>query len=332
MRKHNLVFDIAAGGTLAFVLLVIVTIDRLVNSATSEQADDVQTAEGYSTLLGDQRIAVQIKAIGNVERLEKLKVVRLNATARFANAKNVNDITLMWCWEPKIAIRFDEENPEKVRLLTPILERRGEDMHRELLLESKACLDFSSDATLERRFEEEFRMLLRNKDYGPVLNSPLLIEGKQAHLIFNNRLPVPMKPARTIAMRNLCFALSISNLIPVRRHKFEIETGEPQTIRDRKCKQVTIKDQDGLKLQLYFDEETNLLAKISHMGHDPQPGAGENRQVLWEHYFSDYRETDGIKQWRRLDAQNDGQPFVTLEVTGVKFFDEMRPELRRPKR
>jgi hypothetical protein len=330
MRNKQLTLDIAVGGALAFLLLSIFVIDRLVTPASAD-GDGQAQAGGGGTLLGDPRIVGQIKALGDVERLEKLKVVRLTAKARFAGAANVNDITLMWCWEPNMIIRFQEDNPEQVRKLGPLLDLRGEAVGERLLGELKTGLEFGSDADLERRFDGEFRTLLARKEYAALFSSVLLLEGRQAFLIFNERLALPMKPARTTNMRNLCFALSISNLIPVRRHKFEIDTGAPETVRGKKCKQFIVKDHDGLRLEFYFDEGTNLLAKISHMGHDPGANTDDGRQVLWEHYFSDYREADGIKQWRRLEAHTGGRPFATLDVTGVEFFDEMRPELRRPR-
>ena len=98
------------------------------------------------------------------------------------------------------------------------------------------------------------------------------------------------------------------------------------------CGILAIHDPAGLKLQFFFDQETNLLAKIAHMGHDPRALPGSDKQVLWEHYFSDYRETEGIKQWRKVEVDHDGKRFSTLTVTNVEFFDEMRPELRRPGR
>src|SRR5262245_14822207 len=39
-------------------------------------------------------------------RVLKLKTVRLKGTASFAKAQNVNDMTITWCWEPKITIRL----------------------------------------------------------------------------------------------------------------------------------------------------------------------------------------------------------------------------------
>jgi hypothetical protein len=113
---------------------------------------------------------------------------------------------------------------------------------------------------------------------------------------------------------------------PNRPH--ELRPGALETVKGRECDQFTV--QDGLKLQLFFDQETHLLAKIAHMGHNPRWRTGFDKQVFWEHYFSVCRETEGIKQWRKAEIDNDGQRFATLDVTGVEFFDEMRPELRRP--
>jgi hypothetical protein len=338
MNNQRVLLDAAAGGALAFLLLSIFAVDRIVTSVRARYGVEEQVAENStllgggrrSTLLDDPRIAGQIEALGAVERLEKLQVVKLTVKASFTGAMNVNDITVGWCWEPNIVIRFQEENPEQVRRLTPLLNTGGDATRDSLLREAKGGLDFTGDAALERRYEEEFRGLYGRKDYAAVLSTVLLLEGKQAYLIFNKRLAIPMKPARTRALRNLCFALSISNLIAVRRHGFEIDEGGVVDVKGKKCKQFTVKDKDGAKLDFFFDEETKLLSKISHMGHDPKALPSDERQILWEHYFSDYRETDGIKQWRRLEAHNSGRPFATLDVTEVRFFDEMQPEMRRP--
>jgi hypothetical protein len=330
VRKNHLLLDVAAGGALAFLLLLVFVLDRLLTPATADPSGGGSASRRGGTLLGDDRIADQVKALGDVERLEKLKVVRLTAKSRFAQATNVNDITLTWCWEPTIIIRFEEDNPQRVRALGRILDRSGPETRDRLLRDSKANFDFRADADLERRYDEEFRALVAARDYRSLLTTVLLLEDKQGYAVFNKRLALPIKPGRTTQMRNLCFALSISNLIPIRRHNFEIETAQPEMIKGVRCKQFLVKDRDGLKLRFYFDATTNLLTKISHMGHDPSGLPGSERQVLWEHYFSDYREAGGIKQWHRLEAHNDGRLFATLDVTDVQFFDDIQPELRPP--
>jgi hypothetical protein len=50
--------------------------------------------------------------------------------------------------------------------------------------------------------------------------------------------------------------------------------------------------------------------------------------VFWEHHFSDYRENDGLKLWRKLEVQIDGKKFAVLDVTDVVYSDEPLPELR----
>jgi hypothetical protein len=314
---------------LAFLLLLIFVVDRLVNSATAGNSGGEQIAQGGGTLLGDQRIAVQIKALGKIERLEKLKVVQLTTKTRFANAPAVGDITLMWCWEPNIVIRFEEVYQALANQIGKAFESGGLAVRQELLNKLKSNLDFSV-AGLELKFDQVVDGLLASKNYQPLGTGVVLIEGKQAYQILNNSVAVPIKPAFVTPLRNLCFALSISNLIPVQKHNFKIDTADAHMVRGKMCDQFIVHDPDGLKLQFYFDQETKLLAKIAHMGHDPRALIKTGQQVLWEHHFSDYREADGIKQWRFEEAFLDGQPFATLEVTDVRFFDEMQPELKRP--
>lgn len=274
-------------------------------------------------------IVTQIEAIGTVERLEKLKVVRLSAKARFAKASNVNEITLTWCWEPEIVIRFQEKYPEAfVRTVGSNLSS-GNAARDRVLQRIKTRLDFSSDPTLERQFNRVFHSVVDAKKYRVLFDAPVLVEGTKASMILD-QLAVPLQPSQSAAIRNLCFALSISNLIPVQRHNFEIEKAQSTMVRGRMCDQFRVKDTNRLQLQFYFDQETKLLAKISHKGHDPRPGANANAEAFWEHYFSNYRKVDDIQQWRRLEAHIDGELFSTLDVTDVKFFDEIQPELRRP--
>jgi hypothetical protein len=331
MHKNQIVFDVAVGGALALLLLSIFAVDRLLISATPTDGGKNQVAGGGSTLLGtNPHIAGQIKALGKLERLQKLKVVKLTTKAKFATSPNINDITLMWCWEPNIIIRLQEDNPFLANQLPILLNQGGPGGVQQALQNSKMKFDFSSKPGLEFQYEQEFLALVTTKDFQALVSTVVLLEGKQAFQILNKKLSLPIKPIHATSLRNLCFALSISNLIPIEKHNFKITPGEAQMIGGKRCDQFTVQDHDGLQLQFYFDQETKLLARISHMGHDPRPFQDPNKQAHWEHNFSDYRETDGIKQWWREEVFIDSQPFSTLEVTGVQFFDDMQPDLKRP--
>jgi hypothetical protein len=57
----------------------------------------------------------------------------------------------------------------------------------------------------------------------------------------------------------------------------------------------------------------------------PEIKAGPN--VHNEFYFSDFRETDGIRQWRTVEWFRDGQPGGRAEVTSVRFLTEVDEQL-----
>jgi hypothetical protein len=330
VRKNRIFHDIAIGGGLAVTLLLIFLIDRLASSSVLDKGDStVRKVRKSGTLLGDHHIVVHIKALGSEERLEKLKVVRLTARSSFARATNVNDITLMWCWEPKITIRIAETfSDATMRQISNRIDQGGDKAREKLLRDTKANLDLGGELALQ--FDHEARRLIALRHYRPFRDNVIILENKEAFRVFNERLSLPLKATPATHTRNLCFAWSVSNLIPIRRHNFQVSPGAQEAVKGRKCDQFTIHDPDGLQLQFFFDQETHLLAKIAHMGHDPFALPGSNKEVFWEHYFSEYRETEGIKQWRKAETDNDGRRFATLDVTGVEFFDEMRPEFTRP--
>ncbi len=287
-----------------------------------------------------------IDAVGRPERLKKLKAVRFNAKVSFAIATNVNDITIMWCWEPKIRIRCEEIVPRKDDLekALDLLQRSGktEDANVRRVQEAvrevvdkviaqtkEAC---RLDARLARQYYDETRLLLGKRDYRPFFDDPILIvEGNEVFTLFHKRLSLPLKEGKQATQtRNLFFALSVSNVIPLKQHKFQIEDGKEEMVKGRECRQFKVQGIQGVKLAFFFDKQTNLLAKIAHEGRDPAGGVLTKKEVLWEHFFSDYREAEGIKQWWKLEIQTGGRPFATFEVRDVQYFDEMPPELRRP--
>lgn len=274
-----------------------------------------------------------IDAVATQERLDKLKVIRLDAKARFAIAKNVNDITLMWCWEPNIMVRFEEKFQQaNLDNLFKLAQGSGlgeETFVRQIVVKLKEQMKL--DAATARRYDAEVEDILRRRDYKALFDAILLIDTNDAHAIFNKRLALRQPPAQAAKMRNLCYALSLSNLVPLKKHAFTIEAGSDVDVRGKPCRQFRVRDTQGTQLELYFDKATDLLAKITTPnGHDPRAVGLVSRTARWDHYFSDYRESDGIKQWRLLECHVDGAPYATLTVERVQYFDRLLPELQLP--
>jgi hypothetical protein len=109
---------------------------------------------------------------------------------------------------------------------------------------------------------------------------------------------------------------------------FKIAAGADATVKGSPCRTFLVEDGKGAKLDFAFDKETDLLARISHRGNNPRvPGLSVDAQ--WDHYFSDYRTTDGITQWRELEIHVDATRYATLQVDRVQYFDEIPTDMQQ---
>jgi hypothetical protein len=273
-----------------------------------------------------------LDVLGPTDKLQKVQVVRLQAKVSFADAQNVNDVTLTWCWEPHITLRVDETFREQdLKQIYALVEEAGASGDEEVLKLYRQVKELPElDPKLARAFNDEVNALLKQRNYRPLFDSVLMMDGSEVFSIFNKRLVLPLKNRQAAQVRNLCFALSLSNLLPLKHAGFTIKTAEDATVQARACRHFTVKDAQGLKLDLYFDKETTLLTKISHPGYKPTPTGISQDQVLWEHFFSNYRESDGIKQWRKLEIRTAGKLYAVIEVVDVEYFQQIPPELHRP--
>jgi hypothetical protein len=72
----------------------------------------------------------------------------------------------------------------------------------------------------------------------------------------------------------------------------------------------------------YFDRDTHLLAKIEYRGNLTATYGGAVEKTgdsLWEIYFSDYQEADGVKHWRKVEWRRDGVLTESGEVKAVRY-------------
>lgn len=273
------------------------------------------------------------EAVGSPTRLEKLKVVQLAGSVSFTTALNVNVINLTWCWEPAITIRFQEFLQSEYVKVKDVFDRAEvdkkvqgllNDVIKKTMATEKRKLKLSPD--ISRKLDYEIGVMLKKRSYKSFFETNVLLKGKEVYQGFNQLL-VPLVSDQGTSLRNLCFALSISNLVPVKRLAFKIEPGPDAMVKETMCRQFMVEDAQGTKLEFAFDKRTDQLTKISHRGLDPRlPGLVKDAQ--WDHYFSAYSVTDGINQWRQLEVHVDNLRYALLTVGTVKYFDDIPAEMR----
>ena len=57
------------------------------------------------------------------------------------------------------------------------------------------------------------------------------------------------------------------------------------------------------------------------------PGGARIVGITPDDKFSDYREKDGLKHYRKISALHDGKKFVEGTVTEIEFFEKLDPKV-----
>jgi hypothetical protein len=272
--------------------------------------------------------------VGKPERIERLKVVRLAGRVTFASAINVNNIDLTYCWEPAISVRFEESLESEYIKVKDVLDKaltdkklqiRLNDAIRKSMNDAKRKMNLTPD--MGRQLDYEIGVMLKNGDYKAFYDTRILMRGNDVFQAFN-QLRIPLNNETGTSMRNLCFALSISNLLPLKDRSFKIAAGADTAVKGVDCRTFLVQDAKGAKLDFAFDTKTDLLTKIAHRGNNPRV-PGKTIDAQWDHYFSDYRTSDGITQWRELEIHVDGTRYATLQVDRVQYFDEIPTDMQQ---
>ncbi len=112
------------------------------------------------------------------------------------------------------------------------------------------------------------------------------------------------------------------NLLPLLKDKAYTlaPLGEIQ-VNGRPAVGVKVSAKGQTDLDLYFDKTTMLLVKSARWSLTP---AG--KEVSLEILYSDYKDSDGVKQPMTHRLLHDGKKFIDMEVTEVRLVDKIADE------
>lgn len=104
----------------------------------------------------------------------------------------------------------------------------------------------------------------------------------------------------------------VASLLPLKDKKFKLATTGESKVKDRPVVGVRITSEGHRDVNLFFDKETSLLAKIEHRAIATEQG---NKEVTQETFFNDYKDVGGAKVAHKLLMTRDGDKFVEADVS-----------------
>ena len=107
----------------------------------------------------------------------------------------------------------------------------------------------------------------------------------------------------------------VSSLVPLREKKYKLAALGDSKVEDRAVVGVRVSCEGHRDVELYFDKETGLLAKVEQRVKAAEMGG---KEVTQSAIYRNYREVDGAKIPMKLAVLRDGKQFVEAEVKEYK--------------
>jgi outer membrane lipoprotein-sorting protein len=125
--------------------------------------------------------------------------------------------------------------------------------------------------------------------------------------------------------RNEAYQLWVLSLAPlVTDTGFTLATAKGQDVDKRPTVAVKVTRDKKPAITLYFDKESGLLVKRDVIVKDELQ---KWKEVLDEAHFSDYKETNGLKQFTKLKIVRDGKPLIEATLSDVKEAEKLDAKL-----
>jgi hypothetical protein len=170
---------------------------------------------------------------------------------------------------------------------------------------------------------DRFRLDLEATVNGMQMKVLLVFQGAKGWAKVNER--VEEAPAEVcVALGKDTYALRLAQrLLPLKSNDTTLAPMGEIQVAGRAAIGVKATAKDRPEVNLYFDKETNLLARIDLQVQD-MPGGGE---VTHEFLFSEPKEMNGLKHFTKVILNRDGKKLMEIELSEVKGEDKLEASL-----
>jgi hypothetical protein len=139
-------------------------------------------------------------------------------------------------------------------------------------------------------------------------------DGKQGWLNVNG-MTMDMPEAVLEAMKEAVYMMGLTQSTLLNDKEVQLALVGEMKVNDKPAVGVKVSSKGHKDINLYYDKETGLLAKIEHRALDFQT----MQEVAEERIITEYQEVDGLKTGKKVTINRDGKKFLDAEVTEVKF-------------
>lgn len=107
-------------------------------------------------------------------------------------------------------------------------------------------------------------------------------------------------------------------LIPLTDKKYVLSSIDEMKVAGEPAAGIKVASKGHRDVKLYFDKDSGLLVKREN-----QIANEKGELVRLELFYSDFKEFEGVKLYRKAEAFTDGNKFADITITEIKFFDKL---------
>jgi hypothetical protein len=135
-------------------------------------------------------------------------------------------------------------------------------------------------------------------------------------------------PANVLdATKEAVYQMNVGRLTTLKEPGFKLAPLGDINVNDKPAVGVKVTKAGQKDINLFFDKESGLLAKVEHRTTDPQT----MQEVNEERIMLEYQDIDGYKTAKKAKVLHDGKKYMEVDVVQVKFVDKIdEAELKKP--
>ncbi|MDB5308050.1 MAG: hypothetical protein JWO38_2252 [Gemmataceae bacterium] len=167
---------------------------------------------------------------------------------------------------------------------------------------------------------DKFKDILELTIGGQKVNVVTLVNGDKISIEANGKA-VEANDQIKAALKDAQYMLKVARLVTLVRDKgYELASVGETKVGDNPAVGVRVSSKGQKDINLYFDRQTGLLAKVELRTAEP----GTGNEVNEERIITEYRKNkDGIPVPKKVVVKHDGKPFIDAEVLEMTFLEKL---------
>jgi hypothetical protein len=183
-------------------------------------------------------------------------------------------------------------------------------------IELAGGIEFTSESTLQQ--PDKFKESLDLDVMGNKVTVVTVYNGEKGWLSVNGDTK-DMDEKTLEASKEQTHLMQIMRMTMLKDKKCEFSPLGEDKVNGHAAVGVKVSAKGHKDINLYFDKETGLLAKVEHQALDPMSG----KEVAEERIIHEYQDIAGIKVAKKVTINRDGKKFMELEVLEHKPLEKL---------